>query len=78
MTPSEIQKRLKDASTNQRILADQLKVHPVSVSDVVNGKKVSARIMRAIAEAIHQDVRRVYPWYFNQPPKRKTSKVTPL
>ena len=77
MTPSEIQKRLTDAKTTQRAVAQKVGVTPVSVSEVVNGKQVSDRIMRAVADAIGEDFRLVFADYYLRPPKRKTSKACP-
>lgn len=78
MTPSEIQKQLKDHEITQKALAQKIGASQMSISVVVNGQRVSNRIMRAVADAINQDVRKVFPWYYNKPPKRRTSKVTPL
>lgn len=76
MTPSEIQKRIRDAKTSQRAIAHKLDVSEVSVSDVVNGKRVSDRIMQVVAETINKDKRMVFPWYYLKPPLRSTSKVS--
>ena len=75
MTSSEIQKRLKDNGTNQHAIAAKLDVADMSVSDVINHRMISDRIMRAIAAAIGKDHRQVFPNYYLRPPKRKTSKV---
>jgi plasmid maintenance system antidote protein VapI len=77
MTPSEIQKMIKDAKTTQRAIALQIGVHPVTVSEVVNGKKVSDRVMRGVADAVGYDYRLVFADYYLRPPKRKTSKACP-
>jgi len=76
MTPSEIQKRIKDANITQRAIAQKIGVSEVSVSDVIKGRRISDRVMRAVAEAISDDVRLVFPEYYLRPPKRKTSKVS--
>ena len=78
MTPSEIQKRLKDHEITQKALAKKIGKSEMTVSVVVRGQRISDYVMRGIAEAIGQDVRKVFPWYYNKPPKRRTSKVTPL
>ncbi len=75
MTPLERQFALKRQGTNQRKIADKLGVADVSVSDVITGKRVSDRIMRAIAAELGEDVRLVFPEYYLRPPKRSTSKV---
>lgn len=76
MTPSEIQKRIKDANTTQRAIAQRIGVSEVSVSDVINGRRISDRVMRSVAETLGADVRLVFPEYYLRPPKRKTSKVS--
>ena len=78
MSPSEIQKRLKDHDLTQKALAQKIGKSEMSVSVVVRGQRISNYIMRGIADAINQDVRKVFPWYYNKPPKRRTSKATPL
>jgi transcriptional regulator with XRE-family HTH domain len=75
MTPLERQFALKRKGITQTKIAEEIGVTPISVSDVINGHRVSDRIMRAIAERIDKDVRMVFPKYYLQPPKRKTSKV---
>ncbi len=77
MSPSEIQKQLKDHNLTQKALARQIGKSEMSVSVVVRGLRISDYVMRGIADAIGQDVRNVFPWYYNQPPKRRHSKVTP-
>jgi len=75
MTPLQRQFALKERGITQHQLARDLGVHDVSVSDVILGRRVSDRIMRGIAAAIGKDVRSVFPQYYLQPPKRKTSKT---
>ena len=75
MIPSEIQKRLKDHNLTQRAVAKKIGVSEVAVSDVVKGRRISDRIMRAVADAISDDVRLVFPEYYLRPPKRTTSKA---
>ncbi len=78
MTPSEIQKQIKDHGLTQKAVAKKIGKSEMSVSVVVRGQRISDYVMRGIAEAIGHDVRQVFPWYYNQPPKRRHSKVTPL
>ncbi len=78
MTPSEIQKRLKDAKTTQRALAQKLSVSEVTIPDIVSKRRVSHRVMTAIAEVLGEDVRLIFPEYYLQPPKRKTSHSKPV
>jgi transcriptional regulator with XRE-family HTH domain len=74
MTPLDRQYALKRKSITQQKIAEDLVVSPISVSDVINGHRVSDRIMRAIAAALGEDVRLVFPEYYLRAPKRKTSK----
>jgi len=76
MTPLQRQFTLRDKGSSQAQVARDLGVSPISVSDVINGHRVSDRIMRGIAAAIGQDVRRVFPQYYLRPPKRSTSKAS--
>jgi transcriptional regulator with XRE-family HTH domain len=76
MTPLERQFALKSKGITQHQLATELGVSDISVSDVINGHRVSDRIMRKIAAAIGEDVRLVFPEYYLRAPKRKTSKVS--
>ena len=75
MSPSEIQKRIKDAKSTQRAIAQKLGVSEVAVSDIVNRRRISDRIMQAVAETIGKDKRMVFPAYYLKPPLRSTSKV---
>lgn len=76
MTSLERQFALKSKGITQHRLAAELGVSDISVSDVINGHRVSDRIMRKIAAAIGEDVRLVFPEYYLRAPKRKTSKVS--
>lgn len=76
MTPEQIQELLKKAGTTQRAIAAELGLSEMTVSKVVNRIIVSNRVMRTIAEKIGKDHRRVFPEYYLEPPKRRTSKVS--
>ena len=76
MTPNQRQFALKEKNLTQRAIAQKIGVSEVAVSDVVKGRRISDRIMRAVAEAISDDVRLVFPEYYLRPPLRKTSKVS--
>jgi transcriptional regulator with XRE-family HTH domain len=78
MTPREIKNSIEDHGLTQRALARQIGVSEMSVSDVINKKRISDRIMRAISEAIKQDHRYVFSEYYFHPPKRATSKSSCL
>jgi transcriptional regulator with XRE-family HTH domain len=75
MTPLKRQYALKKRGITQTKIARDLGVSNMSVSDVIHGRLVSDRIMRAVAEAIGEDVRIVFSEYYLKPPRRKTSKV---
>jgi lambda repressor-like predicted transcriptional regulator len=74
MHPADIQAALKKKGITQLAIAREIAVTPTSVSDTINKKRISDRVMKVIAEKIGRDIRRVFPEYYNQPPKRKTSK----
>jgi transcriptional regulator with XRE-family HTH domain len=76
MTPVDRQYALKKKGVSQHQIAVELNVSDISVSDVINGHRVSDRIMRKIAAVIGEDVRLVFPEYYLKAPKRKTSKVS--
>jgi len=76
MAPLDRQFALKKKGISQHQIAAELGVSDISVSDVINGHRVSDRIMRKIASAIGEDVRLVFPEYYLRAPKRKTSKVS--
>ncbi len=75
MTSHEIQIALKAKGITQSTLADRLCVSRVTVSDVINKRRISHRVMTAISEALVEDIRWVFPEYYLRPPKRKNSKV---
>lgn len=76
MNPLERQFALKRKGITQTKIAKDLGVSPISVSCVINGHRVSDRIMRGIAAALGEDVRLVFTEYYLRAPKRKTSKVS--
>ena len=75
MHPADIQAALKKRGLTQQAIADQLRVSPITVSQVIRGKNISDRIMKAVAKAIEKPVQYVFPEYYLSPPKRKTSKA---
>lgn len=76
MNSLERQYALKKKGITQHKIATDLGVADVSVSDVINGNRVSDRIMRGIAASIAEDVRLVFPDYYLRAPKRRTSKTS--
>lgn len=66
MKPLERQFELRKIGLTQQHIANAIGVSPIAVSYVIRGRRVSARIMRAIAEAIGRDVRDVFPEYFGK------------
>lgn len=66
MTPEEIRleffKRRKQINYSK--LARQLGVSRQAVSYVIDRRMVSRRIMHAVADALNQDVKYVFPEYF--------------
>ena len=70
-SPEKIQYELRKNGLNQAAIARSEKVSPVTVSKVVRDATVSQRIHLAIANAIHEDVKRIWPQhYLNGAPKR--------
>ena len=76
MTTREIKNALEDKKLTQRALAKEIGVSEMAVSDVINRKRISDRVMRAVAKAIGEDHRFVFSEYYMRPPKRRTSKVS--
>jgi lambda repressor-like predicted transcriptional regulator len=76
MEPADIQCVLKKKGITQKAIARKLGVKEMSVSKVINRQIVADRIMRAVAEEIGLDRLQVFPEYYGNPPKRKTSKVS--
>ena len=76
MTPLERQFALKKKGITQKAIAEKIGVGQMVVSDVITGQRISNKVMRAVAEAIREDHRLVFPEYYLRPPKRKTSKVS--
>ena len=56
-----IKSQLKQAGVRQVDIARRLKITPVSVHDVITGKRRTGRIRAAIAEAIGKPVDKVFP-----------------
>lgn len=70
-TVKEITDALDAVGLNQAAIARELKVTPTAVSLAVQGKSCSSRIYKAIAEAIKEDVKRIWPqFYLYGTPKR--------
>ncbi|MEN6621256.1 MAG: helix-turn-helix transcriptional regulator [Smithella sp.] len=78
MTPLQRKIALIKLGITQKSIAEKIGVAEMTVSDVVKGKRISDRTMKAVAEAIGKDYRVVFPEYYLQPPKRSTSKVNPV
>lgn len=75
MTPLKIQYELRSRGIRQRDLAVEWGCTEQHVGQIILKNRVSDRIMRAIAQKIGRDYRQVFPEYYLQPAKRKTSKV---
>lgn len=61
MKPLRRQYELKKKGITQKALAEELGVAEMSVSNVLRGKMVSRRIMKAISEKLGKDIRVVFP-----------------
>jgi len=75
MHPADIQAELKKHGYTQKMVARELGVTEMPVSQVVNKRIVSSRIMCEIAKRIGRTPQEVFPEYFLAPPKRRHSKV---
>jgi lambda repressor-like predicted transcriptional regulator len=64
ITPLDIQNELKKRGITQKEIAQEQQVSEMSVSDVVNFRMVSRKLMAAIAEKIERDPKEVFHWYF--------------
>jgi transcriptional regulator with XRE-family HTH domain len=64
ITPLDIQHELKRRGITQKEIAQEQQVSEMSVSDVINFRMVSRRLMAAIAEKIEKDPTEVFYWYF--------------
>ena len=75
-TPARIQYLLKEAGVTQRQIAEELGVSEMSVSDVVNFRMVSKRLMSDVARRIGADPRAVFAWYFSQDRPRRPRRAS--
>ena len=78
MHPADIKAALWKRGIKQKQIADEVGVTQMSVSEVINKRRVSDRVMKAVARAIDKDHRIVFDWYYLKPPKRSTSKVSTI
>ena len=74
-TPAKIQYLLKERGITQKQIAEEEGVSEMSISDVINHKLVSHRLMRAVAKRIGADHRTVFSWYFDQKRPRRPVRV---
>lgn len=61
MDPKEIKMRLLEREITQMDIARQENVAPSTVNQTITGRTVSARLRRAIAEAIGVPVEKIWP-----------------
>ena len=78
MTPNRIQYELKERGVTQRALAQKLGKCEMMISYIIRKQRISDPVMRAVADAIDKPIQTVFPEYYNAPPKRRTSKVSPV
>ncbi len=78
MHPADIKSALEKKKVTQKDIAKELGVSAMAVSRIIHRFGVSNRIMRAVAKAIGRDHRLVFSEYYQQKPKRKTSKVAAM
>jgi transcriptional regulator with XRE-family HTH domain len=75
MTPNKIIYLLKEKGVAQKDIAAELGIWPINVSNVIHRKIVSDRVMKKIAEKLGCNYWDVFPEYYKQKPKRRTSKT---
>ncbi len=74
MHPANIQAELKIRGITQKSIADELEVTEFHVSEVINKKRISDRVMRAISEKIGRDHRDLFSeYYFSKKQRRKAA-----
>ena len=61
MNPEEIRVKMLRAKVTQAAISRKLKVSKPVINQVIDGKSVSDRIRRAIADAIKVDIRKIWP-----------------
>jgi len=71
VTPLERQFELRKLGYTQKSFAIETGVHPVTIADLISGKMVSNRLMKAFSRTIGKDYREVFPEYFLTPRKRQ-------
>lgn len=64
MHSADIQAELKKRGITQKSIADELEVTEFHISEVINKKRVSDRVMRAISEKIGRDHRELFSEYY--------------
>lgn len=71
MHPLDIQKELKRRKISQASIARDRGVSEMTVSYVVNKKRVSDHVMKAVSKAIERDHRVVFSEYYRTKTTRK-------
>jgi lambda repressor-like predicted transcriptional regulator len=61
MRPVDIRIAMLRVGVGQAALAREMKVSRTAIHLVIEGKSTSHRIRTAIAEAIHEDIERIWP-----------------
>lgn len=75
MEPIDIQYQLKKRGITQKAIAEETGKSETIVSMVIRKERVSAQVMTVISGKLDKSPKEVFPEYFLQPPKRKTSMV---
>ena len=70
MHPADIKAALEKREITQVDLAKELGCSQKTVSQVINKKAISNRIMKAVAAKIGRRPEEVFPEYYLNPPKR--------
>jgi transcriptional regulator with XRE-family HTH domain len=75
MTPLEIQFALRKKGITQKALAKELGISEMTISDVILKKRISNKVMRAVAQKIDRDYRIVFSEYYLKTTKHAGSKT---
>ena len=61
MHPADILASLKKKSSSVTAVADQLSVHPATVSKVISGRATSRRVAAAVAQIVGKPLSQLWP-----------------
>jgi len=71
MHPANIQAELKIRGITQKSIADELEVTEFHISEVINKKRISDQVMKAVSKKIDRDHHEVFPEYYFSKKRRR-------